>query len=398
MSPVSMGINSHAESASALKRTKKTNSQHASACFSFQPRNLFRGGRQYFICISKLLEKTPRPLLYLRCTSKITTHPQGEITMTDREYKNAEITCRAEADKSMAYREKLPRIADRIIESCQGDTCHHHIAYESIPSRSAAIEIIQRFREILFPGYFTKEKLDPVNLRYNMGRSVSVLFDILAEQICLSIRHGCFRYDESCRNCEQLAYENALTLLEAVPSIQHLLATDVSAAFDGDPAAKSYDEIIFSYPGIFAIMVYRIAHKLQEMEVPFLPRIMTEHAHSLTGIDIHPGAEIGERFAIDHGTGIVIGETTEIGDNVRLYQGVTLGALSLPKDAGEQLRGKKRHPTIEDGVIIYSGATILGGDTVIGQDAVIGGNVWLTESVPPGTKVLMEAPRLIYKK
>jgi serine O-acetyltransferase len=175
------------------------------------------------------------------------------------------------------------------------------------------------------------------------------------------------------------------------------LATDVDAAYEGDPAAKSYDEIVFSYPGIFAISVYRIAHQLFEQQIPLLPRIMTEYAHSVTGIDIHPGAQIGERFFIDHGTGVVIGETTVIGNKVRIYQGVTLGALSLPKDAGERLRGQKRHPTIEGDVIIYAGATILGGETVIGARSVIGGNVWITESVPPDTKVLLEEPRLIYK-
>ena len=188
-----------------------------------------------------------------------------------------------------------------------------------------------------------------------------------------------------------------MALLEAIPSIRKILATDVLAAYEGDPAAKSHDEIIFSYPGLYALMVYRVAHKLYEYEVPLLPRIMTEYAHSMTGIDIHPGAEIGERFVIDHGTGVVVGETTVIGRNVRIYQGVTLGALSLPKDAGQELRGKRRHPTIEDDVIIYSGATILGGDTVIGARSVIGGNVWITESVPPDTKVLMETPRLVYR-
>ena len=182
----------------------------------------------------------------------------------------------------------------------------------------------------------------------------------------------------------------ALALLDDIPGIRRALAADVQAAYDGDPAAKSTDEIIFSYPGIFAITVYRVAHRLYDLGVPLLPRIMSEHAHNVTGIDIHPGARIGERFCIDHGTGIVIGETTEIGRDVRIYQGVTLGALSLPKDAGEKLRGKKRHPTIEDEVIIYSGATILGGETVIGARSVIGGNVWITSSIPPDTKVIME--------
>jgi serine O-acetyltransferase len=220
---------------------------------------------------------------------------------------------------------------------------------------------------------------------------------MLSDQIGRSIRHDCFRYGQLCSECDEQGHQIALGLLEAIPSIRKILATDVQAAYEGDPAAKSFDEIIFSYPGIFAITVYRVAHKLFEYKVPLLPRIMTEHAHSVTGIDIHPGAEIGDSFVIDHGTGVVIGETTHIGQNVRIYQGVTLGALSIPKDSADQYRGKKRHPTIEDDVIIYSGATILGGNTLIGARSVIGGNVWLTESVPPDTTVIMETPRLIYK-
>jgi serine O-acetyltransferase len=170
------------------------------------------------------------------------------------------------------------------------------------------------------------------------------------------------------------------------------------AAYEGDPASKYHDEIIFSYPGLFAITVYRIAHQLQEQGVPLIPRMMTEYAHGLTGIDIHPGVEIGESFFIDHGTGVVIGETTVIGNRVRIYQGVTLGALSLSKEEVEQLRTRKRHPTIEDDVIIYANATILGGDTVIGARSVIGGNVWLTESVPPDMNVFLKRPELILKK
>ena len=291
----------------------------------------------------------------------------------------------------------MPAIAEEIIESCNDRECYTHVDYEPIPSRECVIEIIDRFREILFPGYFTRGKLDPVNLRYSMGKSAATLFDMLSEQISLSIRHDCFRYDQPCSDCEEQGHRLALKLLEEIPSIRKILATDVAASYDGDPAAKSYDEIIFSYPGIFAMAVYRIAHRLFEYGVPLLPRIMTEYAHSVTGIDIHPGAEIDERFVIDHGTGVVIGETTHIGKNVRIYQGVTLGALSIPKDSADQFRGKKRHPTIEDDVIIYSGATLLGGDTVIGARSVIGGNVWLTESVPPDTMVIMETPRLIYK-
>lgn len=307
-----------------------------------------------------------------------------------RPQEHREATCKLEAKSDSRLRERLPIVAEKIIDNCTETECFTHVDYEPIPSKQAVIEIIDKLREVLFPGYFTREKLDPVNLKYYMGQAVSILFDMISDQVTLSIRHDCFRYDKPCSECRDRGHEVALALLEGIPAIRRILATDIQAAYDGDPAAKSTDEIIFSYPGIFAITVYRVAHKLYELGVPLLPRIMTEHAHNVTGIDIHPGAVIGERFCIDHGTGIVIGETTTIGRDVRIYQGVTLGALSLPKGAGEKLRGKKRHPTIEDDVIIYSGATILGGDTVIGARSVIGGNVWITRSIPPDTKVLME--------
>ena len=284
-----------------------------------------------------------------------------------------------------------------IIDSSSDPKTYTHIDYDPIPSNSSVIDIIDRFKEVLFPGYFAREKLDPANLKYNMGRSVSVLFDMLSEQITNSIRHDCLRYGKSCSDCGDRGYSASLDVLRSVPELRRILATDVAAVYEGDPAAKSHDEIIFSYPGIFAITVYRIAHKLFEHEVPLLPRVMTEYAHSVTGIDIHPGAEIGEHFVIDHGTGVVIGETSQIGERVRIYQGVTIGALSLPKDAGDKFRGQKRHPTIEDDVIVYSGATILGGETVIGARSVIGGNVWVTKSIPPDTTVMLEEPTLIYK-
>ncbi len=306
-------------------------------------------------------------------------------------------SCKIEVQNLSKYRNRLPEIAEKIIDSCNDQECYTHVDYEPIPSRECVIEIIDRLREILFPGYFTRGKLDPVNLRYSMGQSAATLFDMLSEQISLSIRHDCFRYNQLCTDCEEQGHIVALKLLEDIPSIRKILATDVQASYEGDPAAKSFDEIIFSYPGIFAMAVYRVAHQLFYSGVPLLPRIMTEYAHSVTGIDIHPGAEIGESFVIDHGTGVVIGETTHIGESVRIYQSVTLGALSIPKDSGDKFRGKKRHPTIEDDVIIYSGATILGGDTVIGTRSVIGGNVWLTQSIPPDTTVSLESPRLSYK-
>lgn len=237
--------------------------------------------------------------------------------------------------------------------------------------------------------------MDEVNMRYYLGQEIIEFFQILSEQIATAIRHDCVRFDLVCTNCEERGQRAALQFLKDIPNLQAVLAKDIIAAHEGDPASKYYDEIIFSYPGLFGITVYRVAHQLLEQGVPLIPRIMTEYAHSLTGIDIHPGVHIGESFFIDHGTGVVIGETTTIGDRVRIYQGVTLGALSLSKDEVERLRNKKRHPTIEDDVIIYSNATILGGKTVIGARSVIGGNVWLTESVPPDTTVFLKKPELV---
>ena len=317
--------------------------------------------------------------------------------MEDRDHRTLDLECTVDVEVLAAYRSRLPQIAQKIIASCSDQQYCNHVDYEPIPSKDAVIKIIDKFLEIIFPGYFSSEKLDPVNLDFNVGQSVIHLFSMLAEQVNSGIRHDCNRLKLTCRECYERGYAISLKVLESVPELRSILATDVQAAFDGDPAARSKDEIIFSYPGIFAITVYRVAHLLYELAVPLLPRIMTEYAHSKTGIDIHPGAHIGERFVIDHGTGVVIGETTLIGNNVRIYQGVTLGALSLTKEECARLRDKKRHPTIEDDVVIYAGATILGGDTVIGARSVVGGNVWLTSSVPPDTRVLMEKPQLIYK-
>ncbi len=310
---------------------------------------------------------------------------------------NPSDSCKIEAFTINDYRKQLPEVADSVIANCEDSTCYTHINYEPIPSRASVIDIIERFRQILFPGYFNRERLDPVNMRYAIGQATAELFDNLGEQIGHAIRHDCFRYNLPCSECDESGHKKALEILKAVPDIRKKLATDVTATYDGDPAASSHDEIIFSYPGILATTIYRVAHLIYKLNIPLLPRIMSEYAHSITGIDIHPGADIGERFVIDHGTGVVIGETTVIGRNVRIYQGVTLGALSLPPNAGDGLRGQKRHPTIEDDVIIYSGATILGGDTIIGARSVIGGNVWLTRSVAPETSVILESPKLVYK-
>jgi serine O-acetyltransferase len=238
--------------------------------------------------------------------------------------------------------------------------------------------------------------MDPVNVGYYLGQEVTALFEDLSEQITLAIRHDCLRHDQSCTNCAERGQAAAVEFLRGLPAMREDLAKDIRAAYEGDPAARDYDVIIFSYPGLYAVTVYRIAHWLHALEVPLIPRIMSEAAHSRTGIDIHPGARIGESFFIDHGTGVVIGETTDIGSRVRIYQGVTLGALSLSPEECEALRNRKRHPTIEDDVILYANATVLGGETVIGARSVIGGNVWLTRSVPPDTQVFLKNQELIF--
>jgi len=305
--------------------------------------------------------------------------------------------CKIEVKIARQLREEIPGIVDQLVQSCNTEDCFDHVDLEPLPSKEKIIDIIHIAGRILYPGYFTNDRIDKVNLNYSLGQEAVTLFGALSGQITLAIRHDCRRHNLACVDCEERGQEIAIGFMKELPRLRMLLGKDIRAAHEGDPAAKSYDEIIFSYPGLFAITVYRIAHEIYKQKVSLIPRIMTEYAHGRTGIDIHPGARIGESFFIDHGTGVVIGETTEIGQRVRLYQGVTLGALSLPKDAVEKLRDEKRHPTIEDDAIIYAGVTILGGETVIGARSVIGGNTWLTASVPPDTKVFLKKPELIYK-
>ena len=304
-----------------------------------------------------------------------------------------------ECEQPRLSRQELPQVVSGLVESCQDPETFHHLDLVGLPSREAVIEIVERLKRVLFPGYFGEHEVDSYNLAYQMGVEINTLYELLARQITLSIRHECRRHQMVCTFCSKRGQDEALTLLKKLKGLRNLLAEDVRAALQGDPAAMSFDEIIFSYPSIMAISTYRLAHELYIQEVPLIPRMMTEYAHSVTGIDIHPGAVIGRHFFIDHGTGVVIGATGIIGNHVRIYQGVTLGALSLPmEEKGDLLRKIKRHPTIEDHVTIYAGATILGGDTVIGTGSVIGGNVWLTHSVPPGTTVMIEPPKLKYKE
>lgn len=287
-------------------------------------------------------------------------------------------------------------VVKKLLNSWKAKECYDHISPVSIPSHEKIIDIVCQARRILFPGYFTTTQLHASNLEYCIGKETTDLYDKLSEQITMAIRHDCRRNGLPCINCEEKSQQIAFQFLETLPNLASILASDIRSTLDGDPATGNPDEVIFSYPGLLATSIFRLAHELFMLEVPIIPRIMTEYAHSQTGIDIHPGATCGPGLFIDHGTGVVIGETTIIGNNVRLYQGVTLGALSLPRDAGEKLRNKKRHPTIEDDVIIYSNTTILGGDTVIGARSIIGGNIWLTESVAPDTRVLLKRPELIY--
>lgn len=261
-----------------------------------------------------------------------------------------------------------------------------------LPSRAAVIDIIREIKPILFPGYFGVDTSVSDFPEHYTGYRLNSLYDRLREQIMIALFYQGGKKEEAQKRAEEITGK----FIRKLPEIQEMLLKDVQAGFDGDPAAKSKEEIIFSYPGFYAIYIYRLAHVLYLENVPFIPRIMTEYAHGNTGIDINPGATIGGYFFIDHGTGVVIGETTEIGNNVKLYQGVTLGALSTRM--GQQLANVKRHPTIRDNVTIYSNSTVLGGETVIGENTIIGGNTFITESIPANTKVSAKSPELVIKK
>lgn len=263
-----------------------------------------------------------------------------------------------------------------------------------LPDRGSIIGILKDLRRVMFPGFFGDENITVISPDYFIGDRLTHVYTSLKQQISISLYYRDFD-KQSREEIDGRAEEICAEFFRRLPDIQLLLMKDVQAGYDGDPAAKSREEVVFSYPGLFAIFVYRIAHEFYVQDVPFLPRIMTEYAHSRTGIDINSGARIGEYFFIDHGTGVVIGETTEIGDYVKLYQGVTLGALSTR--SGQKLKGKKRHPTIENHVTVYSGASILGGETVIGEGVIVSGGAFVTKSVPPYTKVIVKNPELQIK-
>jgi serine O-acetyltransferase len=298
-------------------------------------------------------------------------------------------------------KEALPEITDAIVATYTECNRTSSLGHKPLPSREAVAEVLCDLMDILYPGYFRRQNLHIGNVEYHVGDLIDGLHDKLTLQVGRAMRHeqSCTHPGECVHDdLEALAQQKTVDLLRRLPDVRLILEQDVQAAFEGDPAAKSFHEIIFCYPGVEAVSIYRIAHELLLLGVPLIPRMMTEFAHSKTGIDIHPGARIGPGFFIDHGTGVVIGETCDIGTGVKLYQGVTLGALSFPRDAaGNIIRGMKRHPTLEDEVVVYANATILGGDTVIGKGAVIGSNVWIMQSVAPGTVVSLEKPQLRMK-
>ena len=282
----------------------------------------------------------------------------------------------------------IDKLVDGIIDSYDKYGLVNRNDAENFPNRQTVVSILGDVQSLIFTGFRTEEDIDPVNIRYVTGQKVNNIIAKLTKEIQKALIYTITNTKGSSDNvqeshCFALAEKTALALIEEIPEIRRKVQLDTIAAFNGDPAAKSNEEVILSYPGLEAIVVHRIAHFLYKNGVPIIPRIMSEHIHGKTGVDIHPGATIGESFFIDHGTGVVIGETTIIGNNVKIYQGVTLGALSVKKS----LQDKKRHPTIEDDVTIYAGATILGGDTVIGKGCTIGGNTWVTKSIPAGSVI-----------
>ena len=278
------------------------------------------------------------------------------------------------------FENEIEGIVDLILEDYTHGRDIDRIDLFKQPDKDIIIDMIDKLRRIVFPGYFTEKTYRIYNAKHNLSMLIEDVMFNLNQQVGLVMQN------------KQEAERVCLAFFREIPKVRALVQTDLQASYEGDPAASGKEEIIFSYPGLFAITVYRLAHVLHKLGVPMIPRIMTEHAHSVTGIDIHPGASVGEYFFIDHGTGIVIGETTVIGDHVKIYQGVTLGALSTR--GGQNLRGKRRHPTIEDHVTIYAGASILGGDTVIGSNSVIGSNAFITESVGAGTRVTTKCQEL----
>jgi len=299
---------------------------------------------------------------------------------------------------SKTTHDKIQNLVNEIAETYKADSGINFIDTSNLPVRANILEVLDLLTELLFPGYTGKRTVTRSNIGFVVVDVLYHIYTELSEQIEQAYKHRCRMEKCDTGDCHIMAEDATEHLLSRLPKIRELLKGDVGAAFDGDPAAKSYEEIVISYPCIIAIATHRMAHELYLKDVPLIPRIMTESAHTKTGIDIHPGATIGRNFFIDHGTGVVIGETAIIGDNVKIYHGVTLGALRFDTDtSGRLLKGGKRHPTVEDNVVICPDATILG-DITIGKGALVGSNTWVREDVPAGVTIKMANPELVYKK
>ena len=290
--------------------------------------------------------------------------------------------------------EEISEVVDLILSDYDDDRTVNKIDINNQPDKRAIVDVVEKMMKILYPGYYSDKVYKIYSLSNNMAATIEDVIFHLKKQIMIVLKYSNREKFVTEQELEDKAKKITLEFMRKIPSIREIIETDIDAAYEGDPAADSKDEIIFSYPGLYAISVYRMAHELQLLSVPMIPRIMTEYAHTVTGIDIHPGAVIGKYFFIDHGTGIVIGETTEIGNHVKIYQGVTLGGLSTR--GGQKLNEKKRHPTIGNNVTIYSGASILGGETLIGDDVVVGGNTFIVNSVEKGTRVSAKKQELKY--
>jgi serine O-acetyltransferase len=312
--------------------------------------------------------------------------------MSDESKRSCVEQCRISDLQDEELRKGIPPVVEQYVEDFSPAAFPRSLEHPIAPSRRCIQEFLELMQTILFPEYFADQSLIIDNFKYYIGTKLNDLFTVLSQQIGRCVMLDCRIEGSAPLECVQIGRREAMYFITRIPALRKAVYEDIEAAFKGDPAAKSTQEIILCYPGVKTVVIYRIAHELHVRRVPLLPRILTEYAHETTGIDIHPGARIGRYFFIDHGTGVVIGETTEIGNWVRLYQGVTLGALSIPKDEkGNVLRDTKRHPTLHDNVVIFANATVLGGETVIGKGSVIGGNVWLTHSVPPYTKVVADS-------
>jgi len=295
----------------------------------------------------------------------------------------------------MNHHPTLSTLVEGMLESYRRDPRAQHVNRRFLPSRDEILEVVELLLQLFYPGYFGRQDLNDENLAFHVGNLLSTLREKVERQVgsCLNFAAECG--DRESGACAEEARRITAAFLDRLPAVRDALVLDVQAAYDGDPAAASLDEVILAYPGMLAVTVHRVAHELHVMGVPLMPRIMSEWAHSRTGADIHPGARIGSSFFIDHATGVVVGETSRIGARVKLYQGVTLGAISIPRDErGRVIRDTRRHPTVEDGVTIYANATVLGGETVVGADSVIGGSVFVTESVPGSTRVAVRPPEM----